>query len=699
MGRVSGAAIERDRRSSLARYHRNRNKRREGMKAYGSRRFNARRFIGWDGEGYNAYAVGNDGVCDVQHRYMLFGNSDGQRVTGLDLTTAECLDLILESEAENSDAYHVGFAFDYDVNMILGSLPWRHLAILRSVNRCRYVNPETRKRYTIEHIPHKWLRVSSGGVSATIYDAFGFFHCSYTKALKKYDVGDAGKLARIAAGKAKRGRFTYSDIEEVEAYWRDEISLFPPLMDKIRDAAYGGGYRVSEWYGPGALAAYLLRERSVKTWHSRDVPKEVKNAIRHAYAGGRFSLHQCGLYFGDIYTADLNSAYIYACSLMPRMDRGKWVRFDPGTIDSGNLPTLGLFRIAFADGSKRQDLARKRGVPAPPYPLFHRDKNGVLRWPAETDGWYWTPEAKLVLDSKHAEILEAWIFDDDGSTPFDFVNDIYNRRVDLQRKENPAEKAYKWALAAMYGAFARRVGWKDNKPPSSHELAWAGYITSWCRAAVFDPAKQCYRDGVTRGLISIDTDGVTSTVPFDESTLINGVGEGLGQWKLEHYTGILMWQNGVYWLRKEDGTWEDPKTRGLPRGTVPIESALDALKRMQFKERPFTHPIIKLQRTKFIGYRQALRGQFPKWRHWLTEPVKITMGGSPTGKAFHIAFFCEACITARTDIMHTVTPTPWRYSKESQPHRLPWLEPQPTLPDDLFAPETKSIFRDEDING
>lgn len=706
--RVSDNAIRHDRITSLARYHANSGQAKKVQKAYRERRFEEREFIGWDGEGYNAWRAGTDGL-EAEHRYMLFGASTGDYITGLSLDTAKCLELILEVEQENPSAYHVGFAFEYDVNMILKDLPWRTLAVLKEQGYCRWKDPVSGRRFRIEHVPHKWFRVSGKGIgSATIYDVFGFFHCSYLSALGKYDVGSEAKRRRISAGKSARGMFTFADIESVADYWRAEISLLPPLMEEIRKAAYGGGYRISEWHGPGALASYLLREMSVNTWHSKKTtPPEVRSATRYAYAGGRFTPSLCGLYYGPVYTADRNSAYIYACSVLPRMDRGKWVRHNGNTVDGTKLPRFGIYHIEFDAGPERRANARKAFLPEPPYPLFHRSKDGVLRWPRRARGWYWTPEAQLVANSPRATILEAWVWNDDGTYPFRFVNDAFHRRLELQRQGNPVEKTYKWALASMYGAFARRVGWdkKLRKAPPSHELAWAGFITSHCRAAVWGPAIDVYIRGKGRGLISIDTDGITSTIPFRPKTLDNGVGENLGEWKLEEWTGILQWQNGIYWLRDSNGEWKEPKSRGIPKGTIPFEKAYEAVQRMDYSTRPFVHPSLSLQRTRFVGYGQALRGQFTKWRQWLTEPVKVLMGGNPMGKAFHFPLLCGACRAAMAgnkpaegslEGMHTITGTS-PDALDSWPHKLPWLEEQSEIPDETTDPEFNLIVRDGDM--
>ena len=640
----------------------------------------SRPFIGWDGEGYRSFAVDPSGEIDELHHYMLFGNSrmPDEPITSRDLTTKECLDYMFRVESLFPDAFHVGFAFDYDVNMILVDLSSRHLKHLAEYGMCHWSG------YRIAYIPSKMFRVSRGPKEAresiTIFDTFGFFHCKYTTALIKFGVATDKELAHIMEGKDRRGSFTYRDMEYVKEYWQDEISFFPPLMDKVRDACYDNGYFINSWHGPGALATYVLRKRGVHKWKSdpEKTPAEVQIATQYAYAGGRFQTWRCGLYLRPIHTADLNSAYIYACSLLPRLDNGRWIRANRDHIDRNNIARFGLYRISFDDGPEREQDNRERGAFGEVYPLFCRDRHGGLCWPSRVDGWYWSPEAQLVADNPDARFLEAWIYDDDGTYPFRWVSEEFAKRLDLQHEGNPAEKTIKWMLAAMYGAFAQLVGWDKKKrtAPPKHELAWAGFITSWCRAEVWRVAYECWRRG---GLVSIDTDGISSTVPFDEAWLDGGVGEGLGQWKLESFAGILGWQSGMYWLMDENGEWSTVKTRGIRKGSVDISVALDALAEADYTKSPQRQARFHKTQTRFIGFKQALNERsLERWRHWVKIPMTNVMGQSRMSK--HVNVFCRKCRSPDADMMHVITNMqPDTYI--SQPHKLPWLEVQPMMPD------------------
>jgi hypothetical protein len=642
--------------------------------------FASRPFIFWDGEGYTD-AEGN-------HHYMLFGCSmyPDAPIVGPDLATEECLEYLLRVESHHSDAFHVGFVFDYDVNMILRDLESRNLRHLAEYGIVHW------RGYRIVHIPGKIFRVSrkidGEKVVATVFDVFGFFHSKFTTSILKFGVASEEELTRVFEGKSERGNFTFEDIEYVKAYWQAEISFGAPLMECIRDACYDAGLFVTQWHGPGALASYILRKRGVQHWKSKEIPHEVQIAIRSAYAGGRFHTWRCGLYLRSVYTADINSAYIFACSLLPNLANGRWLRIPSGHVDRHNIARFGIYRIAYDDGAEKTRDNHRRGAFEDIHPLFHRDRIGNLYWPPRTEGWYWSPEASLVKDNPSARFLEAWVYDDDGTSPFGWVDDEFNKRLELQHEGNPAEKTFKWALAAMYGAFARTVGWdrKTKSPPRSHELSWAGFITSWCRAEMYRVAYECWKRG---GLISIDTDGVTSTVPFEAEWLGRGVGEKLGQWKLEKFAGIMYWQSGFYWLMGEDGKWTTAKTRGIKRGSLDVQVALDALENASYKDGDIRHAVIEKVQTRFIGYREALnrRDGMKSWRKWTERPLKTYMGQSNT--SIHAPLFCRKCRSPEADMMHVITHLQPR-GMVSQPHRLPWLEDQPKMPENYL------IVHDED---
>jgi hypothetical protein len=583
------------------------------------------RFLAWDGEGPRDAG------------YALFGNSDGDRIRHPFLSTRECLDLILETKTSKPDTISIWFGGNYDVSMILKDLSWRHLSALHNYNSTMW------REYELEHVPHKWFKVKRGTVSCTIYDIRSFFAGDYVSCLNEFDIGTADQRLRIATGKDDRDKFVYAQIENIEAYWRLELSLMPVLAEKLRSVFRDAGYVPRSWHGPGALARMALQRHKVYDAMAR-CPADVRIAAQYAFAGGRFEDVLAGHIKGTIYGADIHSAYPHFATLLPNLARGKWRHtrnFEPGK-----------FAVWYIDYSAKPDPYRI-------YPLFRRMGNGSVAWPHRTSGWYWQPEAELVWNDPDAQIREGWVFDEEDSTdrPFAFLEEYYNRRARLKRLGNPAEYTFKLIINSIYGQLAQRVGWnrKTRMPPKSHQLEWAGFITSACRAAVYKVARNCGDK-----LVSIDTDGVYSLSPFTGLQ----VGNNLGEWELEEYDDGIFWQSGIYTLRIGD-EWKKAKTRGIPKGSYTAEELLECLR---------TNQPLRLTKKVFVTYGLADSGQRENHNKWLEEPHEFAMGGS--GKRIHFPRACNS-VCGSADLHKLAIPT-FDYGPQNDPeskrHYLPWQD-------------------------
>ena len=601
-----------------------------------------KRFLAWDGEGPRDTG------------YSLFGNSDGERIRHPFLGTTECLDFILEEKSAKPDTISIWFGGNYDVSMILKDLSWRHLSALHHFNKTVW------REYEIEHVPHKWFKVKRGKVSITIYDIRSFFAGDYSSCLEEFRVGTTDQRARIAYGKAHRSEFVWAEIAEIEAYWELELQLMPVLAEKLRSVFRDAGYLPRSWHGPGSLARMALQRH--KVYDAMAVsPFDVRLAAQYAFAGGRFEDVIAGHINGKVYGADIHSAYPYFATMLPNLSRGEWRRTT--VFESGKFA---VWHIAY---NSKPDPYRI-------YPLFRRMANGSVAWPHATEGWYWQPEAELVADDPDATIIEGWVFDEEDSTdrPFAFLAEYYNRRRRLKNLGNPAEYTFKLIINSIYGQLAQRVGWnrKSKSPPRSHQLEWAGYITSACRAAV-------YKVALSLGdkLVSIDTDGVYGLAPFDNLK----VGDALGEWELDEYDDGIFWQSGIYTLKSSycrnktcdnykgdarecDHEWSKAKTRGIPKGSYTAEQLLSALR---------DNEPLRLSKKVFVTYGLADSGQREKHNTWQVEPHEFIMGGS--GKRIH---FDRGCASNCTGDRHRLAIPTWEFgpqtSSESKRHYLPWQD-------------------------
>jgi hypothetical protein len=373
-------------------------------------------------------------------------------------------------------------------------------------------------------------------------------------------------------------------------------------------------------------------------------PADVRMASQFAFAGGRFELFKAGHVKGKVYNVDIRSAYPYFATFLPNLARGRWrrtKRYEPGK--------FGVYHIeyyALADAFR-------------PYPLFRRTANGQIVWPNRVTGWYWNPEAELVANDPDARFIEGWVFDetDPADRPFAFLAEYYAKRRVLKNAGNPAEYTFKLIINSIYGQLAQRAGWdrKNKRSPKSHQLEWAGYITSACRAHV-------YRAGMSdpENIISFDTDGISSLAPLPN---VNH-GNALGEWELTEFDEGIFWQSGIYSLRKGD-EWKKAKARGIPKGSYTADELLQCLK---------ANEPLRLSKKVFVTYGLADNGRRAEHNMWVTEPHEFVMGGS--GKRVH---FPQACPSACTGDLHRLGMPLALYGPDGDPesrkHYLPWLDP------------------------
>lgn len=586
-----------------------------------------RRFVGWDGEGPRDAG------------YALFGNSDGNEICHPFLSTRECLDLVIEHHQSNRDTINVWYGGDYDVSMILADLPQRNMLALSEYNKTVW------EEYQIEHIPGKWFKIRHGEISVILYDICSFFDGGYADVLEKWKIGTVDEREAITAGKKRRADFVWADIESIRDYFRLELKLMSPLCDRLRNVFADAGYVPRSWHGPGALARIALKRHNVYAAMA-ECPQKVRNAARLAFAGGRFEDVLGGHFQMKVWNYDVHSAYPYFATFLPNLARGKWRHTRKFESEK-----FAVYKIRYQ--ASEPDAFRL-------YPLFRRLPQGGVAWPYRTTGWYWAPEAELVKDNPDAKIIEGWVFDEDDPTdrPFAWMLEYYNRRRRLQNNGSAAEYTFKLIINAVYGQLAQRVGWdkKNGRSPRTHQIEWAGYITSACRAAV-------YGAGIIAGdkLISIDTDGIYSLAPIESLD----IGGNLGQWECTEYDDGIFWQSGIYCLKK-DGVWSKAKTRGIPKGTYTPEDLLERVK---------TREPLELKKNKFIGYRQANNGQWDRRNTWVEDRPKIVFGGS--GKRSHLGRY-GGCNDRCMGGIHAFGALQCAYgpdgSPNSLPHYLPWLD-------------------------
>jgi DNA polymerase type B, organellar and viral len=605
-----------------------------------------RPFVAWDGEGITF----EDGK---PQSYVLFGNSLGDYIQSKELDTKECLDLMLLAEHANPAAIHVGFSIQYDANMILKDVGDKHLAQLRKRGVVHW------KSYRLEYRPGKWFQVSYGPKDertvCRIYDVWGFFQTSFIKAIQKNLPADDPDLRTIIEGKHKRGSFQWEEMETlVLPYWKTELRLLVKLMDELARNIRSADLAISSWHGPGALVTAVFRRHRIFQAKA-ETPKEVSEAARYAYAGGRFEQFRVGHHPGKVWQYDINSAYPNIIRDLPNLRTGHWSRetsFVPGTFS--------VWRVrwdSWATGHRRGKLMAQ--------PFFHRDMRHMISYPQLVEGWYWCPEVELAQRQMPGplEILEGWVFHDDGTKPFAYIEEMYETRRRWKAEGIGAEYPLKLVMNSMYGKLAQRVGWESNgKIPLWHQLEWAGYVTSATRAKLYNAIR---RAGLS--IIACETDAVFTTRPIKGLNL----GKKLGEWDATEHDYITYLQSGVYF------TPQGPKFRGFDLDSFSHSAVLAHLDEIDSTGNWGAQLYGKTTRFTGMGLASRTDGTIDrsKWRRWTTEERRLLLGGET--KRRHLSEFCPACESdepVRSNLHYLGVFT---RGGMSHPHTIPWISEEP----------------------
>lgn len=503
---------------------------------------NLKPFVGCDGEGALLDDLG-------RQLYLLFRMGERELFTGERLRTEEILDFICDHPA---NCILVGFAFGYDVTMILRDLPVSQLNRLVAPKVfdegiSRYV---WYKNFDIEYLSKQYFRVRRvnvvrsidgserrvpvKGSSRTIFETFGFFQKSFLKSIESFDVGTDAERRSIAANKGRRADFLSIDREERD-YCAMECVFLAELMEKLREYCYAANIRPTSWNGAGKLAKALLRQHKTMTVTdvAELVPPEVQDYANMAYYGGRFEITRTGMIKEEVHETDIRSAYPDAMRFLPCLLHGRWEKLDSKRTRENDLYVA---TCTFKHSDK--GAGQLCGLPV-------RSKEGHLYWPLQGGGVYWSPEIDSArLLGARVSIKEGWIYTKTCQcVPFDWVEPLYDYRQQI----GSAGVGYpiKLGINSIYGATAQRKG--NGKFAN---MVWAGLTTAFTRAKLNKAIAQAPGE-----IVMVATDAVYSLKPLD---LDEGV--RLGQWDHERLDGLTIVQPGLYWCPAK----RKRKSRGLP---------------------------------------------------------------------------------------------------------------------------------------
>lgn len=576
--------------------------------------------VAWDGEGLT--------VADgTPQPYVYMANSKGDSWIDTDsLSTLSILAALTEAGAKYKASKHFIFGGSYDANQWLKDVPEGKTPTANSKGSGLRRLWSTGKLYwegfLIMYRPRKsfYVREYKTGNSITIWDAFPWFQSSFVAAIRKYLGADYKDYDLIASMKAQRSQFRVEDLPQIEQYTQAELRALVELVRYMLQQLWNASIYPSRYDGPGAAAAYLLKQHDI-TAHKADTPAVIREPAAVAYSGGRIELMQYGTFRKRVYHYDVHSAYPAAMRELPSLAGGSWLH---KLGDFRSRSTTTLYRVKWMPA--RSGKSRPRF-----YPFPFRTSDGSIYYPDSGESWIWGPELDAYFDNEHCfslrvEILESYEFRAAPASPkpFDWVGVLFELRDKWKREGNGAEYGLKLGLNSLYGKLAQTVGWNEKHSPPYYQIEWAGLITSMTRAQLLRAA--CTNPDA---VIMFATDGIFSTKP-----LALNMGDNLGDWGEETHDGISVVQSGVYFLH--DGGATRAYTRGYSFERVrPLES--DSERDARYAEIvarawELGERRIPLRQSRFCTLGSALQGTriSKRWRAWATDDRYLDL--RPTGK-------------------------------------------------------------------
>lgn len=516
--------------------------------------------LGLDGEG-------------IDGRYTLLAASNGQYIenykTGL--STRECFEWLL---ALDPKPLKWGFAFGYDVNMMLRDLDRNYLERLQEHGRTYWAE------YQIQHFSGKLFRVRNRktGKSVSIWDLYPFIQSSFVKFLTKFELATPKEIDRIAGMKDLRSDFATVDPKQIRSYCISECQYLERGVTHFLELFTEMGYRTNAYYSPGTIAALEFRKQGILEFYEPPAD-DVQEMVEKAYYGGRAECSTVGPIEGTFHQYDINSAYPYAATLLPCLSCGHW---EPST----DLHPHGVYRVRW-----QAPTGTVWG------PLPWRPRTGSLKYPTEGTSHVWGIE--LLSCTVPFDIVSGfrWVQRCDHQ-PFDYLSSMYYRRTELKRQGDGREYVMKLILNSSYGKLAQRSKTMDGKIPRYQCLAWAGMITATVRAILAEQLQKHPDD-----IVMVATDSLLSRRKLDLP-----VNDTLGGWSVVQLNNLFV--VGAGFLFCESGLESVSRTRGVRPADIRYDDLLAAWNR---DGREGSYPATV---NRFIGYGMMLQriGGEDLWR-------------------------------------------------------------------------------------
>ncbi|MDH5463593.1 MAG: DNA polymerase [Nitrosopumilus sp.] len=390
-------------------------------------------------------------------------------------------------------------------------------------------------KYRIVYYPSKCLKITAGHHSVIFYDIAQFYNNVSLSSAYSQNIGKISE--KYLKLKNKRDEFSPTfyrrNTKQVRDYCIADCELTKQLAEhwiKLFHDAFS--FYPAKWLSSGYLAEKVLINNGIEIPRFDSIPYDIQEMAYRSYYGGRFEILKRGL-VGTAYLYDINSAYPYAISQIPDLSKGRWIKKKSIHPDA----KLGFFRI-------RANIPDCKYVP--PFPF--RTKHDIIFPSGEFETYVTLAELQACESTIFYRILEGYQFIHESDTyPYRrFVRNLYQKRMDLKKQNNPLQLPIKIILNSIYGKTGQVI---EHKIGNLFNPVIFASITGICRAQLYDFVR---KNDIEKEVVFFATDSICTRKKLD-------IDSGkLGDFSFDGMANdVFVLQNGFY---RFNGKW---KQRGL----------------------------------------------------------------------------------------------------------------------------------------
>ena len=389
-------------------------------------------------------------------------------------------------------------------------------------------------KYRIVYYPEKCLKITAGHHSVIFYDIAQFYHSGLVDAYQN-NIGELSK--EYLDFKKKRSSFspTYyrRNTNAVRQYCIDDCIKTMKLSEhwiKLFDNAFS--FYPARWLSSGYLAEKVLINNKIDIPKFDSIPYAIQEMAYRSYYGGRFEILKRG-FIGESYLYDINSAYPYAITQIPDLSNGKWIKRK--TIHKN--AKIGFFRI-------RAIIPDCKYIPPSPF----RTKHDIIFPSGEFETYCTLTELQACESKSFYRVLEGYQFITNSDIyPYrEFIENLYQKRLELKEQNNPLQLPIKIILNSIYGKTGQSV---NHKIGNLFNPVIFAFITGFCRAQLYNFVR---KNDIEKNVVFFATDSICTTKKLEVNS------SKLGDFSFDNVADdVFVLQNGFY---RFNGKW---KQRGL----------------------------------------------------------------------------------------------------------------------------------------